>query len=165
MRLLVGPGMAVARLLTSAPVDHVLTLISPDAEAPAVDAPRTLLRFNDIAKARPGLVPPSSDMIAAILALGETLRPDGVLLINCYAGVSRSTAAAYILACATRPAGEELALATFLRAASPQATPNPLMVALADQALARDGAMSRVIADIGRGVDAFEGAVIDWRLD
>jgi predicted protein tyrosine phosphatase len=164
MRLLVGPGSAVARLLANAPVDHVLTLISPDAEALPVETPRTLLRLNDIAEARPGLVPPSLETIAAILALGETLRPDAVLLIHCHAGVSRSTAAAYILACAIRPAGEEDALAKFLRASCPQATPNPLMVALADQALARDGAMSRAIAGIGRGVDAFEGAVIDWRL-
>jgi predicted protein tyrosine phosphatase len=167
MRLLVvvGPGAAVARLLASEPVDHVLALISPDADAPPVDAPRTLLRFNDIAEERPGLVAPSPETIAAILALGETLRSDGVLLIHCHAGVSRSTAAAYILACAMRPVGAERALGQFLRAACPQATPNPLMVALADHALGRDGAMSRAISAIGRGVDAFEGAVIDWRLD
>jgi predicted protein tyrosine phosphatase len=38
------------------------------------------------------------------------------------------------------------------------------MVALADDALGRGGAMTRAIADIGRGVDAFEGTVIDWRI-
>lgn len=165
MRLLVGPGSAVRRLSTSEPVDHVLTLISPDAEAPAVDAPRTLLRFNDIAEARPGLTPPSPEVVSAILGLGQAASAQGVLLIHCHAGVSRSTAAAYMLACAARPAGEEQALADYLRSVCPQATPNPLMVALADQALGRDGAMSRAIEQIGRGVDAFEGAVFDWKLD
>lgn len=164
MRLLVGPGSAIAGVLASAPVDHVLTLISPDAEAPNVDVPRTVLRFNDIAEPRPGLVPPSAETMAAILALRERLSPDATLLVHCHAGVSRSTAAAYVLACAIRPAGEERALADFLRARCPQATPNSLMVALADRALGRDGAMSRAIIGIGRGVDAFEGAVIDWRL-
>ncbi|MGH1556691.1 hypothetical protein ACRAWD_00630 [Caulobacter segnis] len=34
MRLLVGPAAAVERLLAGAPVDHVLTLISPDTGMP-----------------------------------------------------------------------------------------------------------------------------------
>jgi predicted protein tyrosine phosphatase len=117
------------------------------------------LRFNDIAEEREGLIAPSAAMIEAILALAHT----PTLLIHCFAGVSRSTAAAYVLACVTRP-GEEQALAAELRALCPEATPNPLMVALADTILQRDGAMSRAIADIGRGIDAYEGTVIDWRL-
>ena len=95
-----------------------------------------------------------------ILALSGT----PTLLIHCFAGVSRSTAAAYVLACAQRGPGEEEALAAQLRTLCPEATPNPLMVSLADTILSRDGAMSRAIAGIGRGVEAFEGAVIDWRL-
>lgn len=161
MRLLVGPAPAVPRLLASATVDHVLTLASPDAEVAPVGAPRTLLRFNDIVEPREGLVPPSVEIVAAILKL----RGKGTLLIHCHAGVSRSTAAAYMLACAARPPGEEGDLAVFLRRACPEATPNSLMVALADQALGRAGAMTRAITGIGRGVDAFEGTPIDWRLD
>lgn len=157
MRLLVGPITAVGRLASEA--DHVLSLISPDAEVPVVAQPRTLLRFNDIAEERKGLVAPSAAMIETILALAGT----PTLLIHCFAGVSRSTAAAYILACAEHP-GEEQALAAQLRALCPEATPNPLMVALADTILGRDGAMSRAIAGIGRGADAYEGTVIDWRL-
>jgi len=165
MRLLVGPISAVQRLLNAQRVDHVLTLVSPGAEAPPVAAPRTLLRFNDIVEARAGLVAPSPELIATILALPGRLARDATLLIHCHAGVSRSTAAAYILACAARPAGEEPALAAHLRAACPEATPNALMVALADEGLARGGAMARAIAGIGRGAEAFEGTVIDWRLD
>lgn len=160
MRLLVGPITAVERLLANEPVDHILTLISPDAPAPTVATPRTLLRFNDIAAPREGLVPPSAETVAAILALRET----STLLIHCHAGVSRSTAAAYMLACAMRLPGEEELLAGQLRALCPEATPNALMVALADEALDRRGAMSRAIAGIGRGVDAYEGTMIDWRL-
>lgn len=160
MRLLVGPVTAVPRLLDRAPVDHVLTLVSPDADSLPPVAPRTVLRFNDIVEPRSGLVAPSAADIAAILALKDT----PTLLVHCHAGVSRSTAAAYILACATRPPGEEETLAADLRGACPEATPNALMVALADEALARDGAMRAAIAGIGRGVDAYEGTVIDWRL-
>ncbi len=156
MRLLVGPISAVERLAGEA--DHVLSLIAPDAEAPVVARPKTLLRFNDIAEEREGLVAPSAAMIQTILGLADT----PTLLIHCFAGVSRSTAAAYILACAK--GGDEPVLAAQLRSLCPEATPNPLMVALADTILRRDGAMSRAIAGIGRGVDAFEGTVIDWRL-
>lgn len=156
MRLLVGPISAVEGLAGQA--DHVLSLISPDAEAPVVAGPRTLLRFNDIVEDREGLVAPSAAMIETILGLAAT----PTLLIHCFAGVSRSTAAAYILAC-TR-SGDERVLAGQLRTLCPEATPNALMVALADTILQRNGAMSRAIAGIGRGADAFEGTVIDWRL-
>ena len=158
MRLLVGPITAVARLADEA--DHVLSLISPEADAPVVAQRQTVLRFNDISEEREGLVAPSTATIEAILALAGT----PTLLIHCFAGVSRSTAAAYILACAQRQPGEEEALAERLRTLCPEATPNPLMVALADATLRRNGAMSRAIAGIGRGVDCFEGTVIDWRL-
>ena len=67
------------------------------------------------------------------------------LLIHCYAGVSRSTAAAYAVACALQPEADELALAAALRAASPSATPNPRIVALADSHLGRQGRMVAAI--------------------
>ena len=159
MRLLVGPVTVVARLAGQA--DHVLSLISPDAEAPVLKQAGTLLRFNDIVEQREGLIAPSAAMLETILALRQT----PTLLIHCFAGVSRSTAAAYVLACAKRPVGEEQALAAQLRSLCPEATPNALMVALADGILKRDGAMIRAAAEIGRGVDAYEGSVIDWRLD
>ena len=160
MRLLVGPGSRVADVLAREPVDHVLSLVSPEAELAPIAAPRTVLRFNDIVAPRPGLVAPDAETIAAILALGG----HATLLIHCFAGVSRSTAAAYILACASRPPGEEGALAAFLRDACPEATPNALMIALADEILGRGGAMSQAIAGLGRGVEAFEGTAFDWRL-
>ena len=59
------------------------------------------------------------------------------MLIHCFAGVSRSTAAAYIAACALAPDRDEFAIARALRAASPTASPNARLVALADNALGR----------------------------
>jgi predicted protein tyrosine phosphatase len=79
------------------------------------------------------------------------------LLIHCYAGVSRSTAAAFIAACALAPARDEGEIARALRAASPTATPNARLIALADAALGRGGRMTDAVAAIGRGVECFEG--------
>jgi predicted protein tyrosine phosphatase len=85
------------------------------------------------------------------------------MLIHCWAGVSRSTAAGYIATCLLQPERDEEELAWALRKASPSATPNPMLIKLADEALGREGRMRRAIADIGRGADAFEGA--PFRLD
>ena len=65
--------------------------------------------------------------------------------------------------CALNPAIPEEDVALRLRAASPTATPNPRVVALADKALRRGGRMVAAIERIGRGEDCFEGNV--FRLD
>jgi predicted protein tyrosine phosphatase len=44
-----------------------------------------------------------------------------------------------------------------LRAASPSATPNRLIVSYADALLGRNGRMSRAIEKIGRGENAYLG--------
>ena len=79
------------------------------------------------------------------------------MLIHCFAGVSRSTAAAFIAACALNPGRDEFEVARAIRAASPTATPNARLVALADAALERGGRMTAAIAEIGRGEECFEG--------
>lgn len=73
------------------------------------------------------------------------------ILIHCYAGISRSTATAYITACIHNPSADESMIAQKLREVSPTATPNRRFVALADAALGRNGRMSAAIEAIGRG--------------
>jgi predicted protein tyrosine phosphatase len=79
------------------------------------------------------------------------------MLIHCWAGISRSTASAYTALCMLRPNADEEELAHELRAASPSATPNRLIISYADTLLGRQGRMSRAIEKIGRGANAFEG--------
>ena len=86
------------------------------------------------------------------------------MVIHCFAGVSRSTAAAFIAACALKPERDEFEVARALRAASPTATPNARLVALADAALGRGGRMSEAIAAIGRGEECFEGTPFTLEL-
>lgn len=153
-----------AQLATHAP-SHVVSLLSPTAQAPNIaDVERLHLAFHDIAEPREGLVAPQAAMIDSLLAFADAWNGASPLLLHCYAGVSRSTAAAFILACRLAPDRDEAALARDLRSSSPSATPNPLMVALADAALERDGRMISAIAAIGRGADAFEGEAFAWDL-
>ena len=74
-----------------------------------------------------------------------------------FTGISRSTAAAFTALCLYRPSADEEEIAWELREASPSATPNRLIVSLADDVLGRSGRMVRAIEQIGRGADAFEG--------
>jgi predicted protein tyrosine phosphatase len=128
-----------------------------------VTAPARLeLVFNDIVEARSGLVAPGAEAFGRLLAFAAGWDGRAPLLLSCYAGVSRSPAAAYAIACLKRGPGEERALARVLRAASPSSTPNPLVVALADAALGRGGAMVKAVREIGRGADCFEGEAVIW---
>ena len=164
MTLLVCPLSQVETARTLHRPSHLVSLLSPssvDGAWPVSEAGDAHLRlvFHDIARPRKGLVAPNSAKIAQLLdfaAAWDTSRP---MLVHCWAGVSRSTAAAFVIACQRTPQRSEDEIAQALRAAAPYATPNPLMVRLADKALDRDGRMSAAIARIGRGADTFEGAL------
>lgn len=115
------------------------------------------LHFNDINEECEGLVAPAQEHVAALLQFIESWNRTAPLLIHCFMGISRSTAAAFITACAVNPAMEEKHLAARLRERAPSATPNARMISLADQLLGREGRMKDAIRQIGRGCDACEG--------
>ena len=82
------------------------------------------------------------------------------LLIHCWAGISRSTAAAFISLCALNPEAPDSNSPGALRRASPTAYPNRLLVALADEiAAARRTHDRRRSRMIGRGKFAEEAEV------
>lgn len=73
------------------------------------------------------------------------------LLIHCWAGISRSTASAFITACVHNPRADEEEIAWAIRNASSTASPNARLVGHADALLGRNGRMIRAIETIGRG--------------
>ena len=136
---LLNPGTLVVRPPQIAPERHL-----------AIDVA-------DILEAAPGYILPADSHIRELLDFVGRWDRAAPLLIHCYAGVSRSPAAAYISACALAPRRDEGEIARALRAASPTATPNPRLVALADATLGRAGRMTKAIEGIGRGEECFEG--------
>jgi predicted protein tyrosine phosphatase len=138
----------------------LLTLLSPDY--PAVDwsafacTRHVRLAFHDIVEPMAGLTAPDHDTMQAVLDFGRTSEPQRPLLIHCWAGISRSSAAAFAIACDRNP-GFEYDIANELRRRAPFVTPNRLMVRLADELLAREGRMVEAIDKIGRGAEAGEG--------
>jgi predicted protein tyrosine phosphatase len=139
---------------------HLVTLVNKgtDMRRPlSIPFERHLfLGLNDVTGPADGMTPPQAGHIRQLIEFAgdwDRLRP---IVIHCYAGISRSTAAAFVLACALEPRRAEAEIARELRRASPMATPNRLIVALGDEVLARDGRMIAAIESIGRGADAFE---------
>ena len=162
----VCPLVRLADTVSATGARHVVTLINagtPVARPASVAAENHLfLGLNDIVADEPGLTPPAAGHVEAFLAFVDRWGRSGPMVIHCYAGISRSTAAAFIAACTIDPRRPEAEIATALRAASPTATPNARLVALADDLLGRRGRMRTAIAAIGRGRDAFEG--VPFRL-
>lgn len=148
---------------------HVATLINvgTPVERPAsIAAERHLmLAMSDITAPLDGHILPEAEHVERLIAFmrgwgGAREQP---MVVHCYAGVSRSTAAAFIGACALTPDMSELDWAYRIRDRSPTATPNERLVRLADDLLGRRGRMVDAIRRIGRGSDCFEG--VSFRLD
>jgi predicted protein tyrosine phosphatase len=145
----------------------IVTLINPGTwvERPAEVAPdqHVFIGISDIVEPLEGHILPGHDHVARLLAFARRWNRRAPLVVHCYAGVSRSTAAAYIITCALNSRCSEFELADALRMASPTATPNARLVAVADEILARGGRMVAAIKAIGRGEDCFEA--VPFRLD
>jgi predicted protein tyrosine phosphatase len=160
MKLVVCALNDVTEMVRRHAPDAVVSLLSADQPAPHVagGAPRLVLRFHDIATPRRGLTAPGAAAVGRLLELGGARRAGETVLLHCWMGISRSPAAAYILACAAAPETPEEEIAWVLRRAAPAATPNPRLVSLADRHLARRGRMVSAISQIGRGREAALGA-------
>lgn len=146
---------------------HVVTLINEKTlvERPAGVAPdqHLFLGMSDIVAAMDGHVVPADAHVRQLIGFMTRWDRTKPVVIHCWAGISRSTAGAFISVCALRPERDEAEIAARLRAVSPSATPNARLVALADEILGRKGRMRAAIEQIGRGEDAFEGK--PFRLD
>lgn len=157
----VSPLSRLSETVAAVRARHLVTLINVGTvvERPAgIDVDRHLfLGMSDISQALEGHVLAGQDHVERFLGFLRDWDRAAPMVIHCWAGISRSTAAAYIAACALGPGRDEDEVADALRAAAPSATPNGRLVALADAALGRRGRMTRAIERIGRGADAFEG--------
>jgi predicted protein tyrosine phosphatase len=138
----------------------LVTLVNRDIRVarPAAIAPERHLHvaISDICEAMDGHVLADDGHVNGLIHFVRAWDRAEPLVINCFAGVSRSTAAAYISACALNADANETEIAQRLRRASPTATPNAHLIALADRILARDGRMNAAIKQIGRGAECLE---------
>ena len=114
-------------------------------------------------KSSDGYTLPAEDHVAELIRFMRAWDRAAPLVMHCYAGISRSTAGAFVSVCALNPELDEAELAGELRRRSPTATPNIRIVSIADRMLGRRGRMIAAIEGIGRGIECFEGH--PFRLD
>jgi predicted protein tyrosine phosphatase len=146
---------------------HVLTLINqgtPVTRPPSVTEDRHLfIAMSDIIEPLDGHILPGEAHVRNLLAFVKSWDRARPMVVHCYAGVSRSTAAALITAAALNPSRPEAEIAAVIRTRSPTATPNLKLVGIADQLLGRNGRLFEAADAIGRGADCFEG--VPFRLE
>jgi predicted protein tyrosine phosphatase len=155
MTIIVCPLSRAPEMAREHRPSHAVSLLDPGSAFPALagfgEDRHFRLGVHDITEAQPGLDVCEARHIEAILEFAAGWDRQAPMLIHCYAGISRSTATAFITACLHNPAADEHEIARALREASPAALPNRRFVALADQALARQGRMRAAIEHIGEG--------------
>jgi predicted protein tyrosine phosphatase len=140
---------------------HIMSVM---AKVDQVQRPASVLEINhlrvqvdDITEHMDGFVAPCETHIEQILNFVRSWDRSAPMVVHCFAGISRSTASAFAAACMLNPHRDEIAIARQIRAASPIAQPNRLIVSLADRALSRDGRMLRALDEMGPGSMMVEG--------
>ena len=148
---------------------HIITVLGKVERAvtPAsvLDVNHLRVSMDDITEAAEGFTPPPAAHINTTLDFVRRWDRRAPLVVHCFAGISRSTASAFTAACALNPERDENDIASAIRAASPSACPNRLIVQLADRALGREGRMIHAVERIGPGAAVLQGRPFQINLE
>jgi predicted protein tyrosine phosphatase len=140
---------------------HIVTLLRlvDRVQRPSHIAPENhlVLAVDDITMPIEGYTAPAHEHVQRLVDFVGAWDRKAPMVIHCFAGISRSTAGAYVAACALNPERDEMQIAWDIRRASRTAQPNSRIVTIADRLLNRDGRMIRAIEAIGVGDAATEG--------
>ena len=168
-RIHVCPLSLISATVAETDASHLVSLINDDT---AVERPASIaedrhlfLGINDIVEPMDGMVVPDEEHVRELLDFIGGWDMTKPMVVHCFAGISRSTAAAFITICALRPERDEMALAQAFRSASVYAYPNRRLVTLADTILERDGRMVAAVESMGRGVVAMESVPFGVAVD
>jgi predicted protein tyrosine phosphatase len=146
---------------------HIVTLLrlTDRVERPRQVAPENhlVLAVDDISMPMDGYAVPEDEHVERLIAFAGKWDRAAPMVMHCFAGISRSTAGAFVAACALNPQRDEMQIAWDIRRASRTAQPNARIVAIADRLLARNGRMVRAVEAIGPGEVSMEGH--PFRLD
>lgn len=153
MTIIVCPLSRAPYITKEQSPSRAVSLLDRDSEFPALGLGEHHLQLDvhDIETEMEGFNACCDVRMGKILTFVRGWDRTAPILIHCWAGISRSTATAYITACVHNPETDEFVIAEALRAASPTASPNRRFIALADAALGRGGRMSAAIDSIGYG--------------
>ena len=146
---------------------HIVTLLRlvDRVQRPTHIAPENhlVLAVDDITAPMDGYTAPAHEHVQRLIDFATAWDRKAPMVVHCFAGISRSTAGAYVAACALNPKRDEMQIAWDIRRASRTAQHNARIVSIADRLLKRNGRMVAAIEAIGVADPATEGH--PFRLD
>ena len=135
-------------------VTHILSLLGIEGvpQTPeGIDPARHLhIAVDDFPASYAGDIAPTMEHMTELLEFSQSWNRQGAMIVHCYAGVSRSTAAALTILCQYNP-GREMEAAQALRRAAPHAKPNRRIIAIADRMLQSDNRLVEAVDAMGPG--------------
>ena len=159
--ILVSPLSQIQDAIAQHAPSHLVSLLDPHSmiETPdGIDPERHLkVGVNDVSSLRADVTSPETLHAQQVIDFARAWDRNAPMLIHCWAGVSRSTAAAFITLCVIEHNAPEDAHAQQLRDQAPHANPNTLLVAHADTLLGREGRMIDAVASMSDPQPTDEG--------
>ena len=156
--IIVCPLPSIAEMAVRHGAREMVSLIAEkqDFHRPGIIAAHRHLKLamNDIGFAGTGdLVAPSEEHVERLIGFVREWDQSAPIIIHCWMGVSRSPAAAVIVALSLHPEEDDFELAARLRKVAPHATPNTRLIEIGDRMLGRSGRLVAAIKSIGRGAE------------
>jgi len=124
-----------------------------------------ILGMDDIVSPLDGYTHPAEEHVVELVDFVRRWDRRAPLVMHCYAGISRSTAGAFISACALNPGRDETMIAKAIRNSSATAMPNIMLVSHADRILKRNGRMIEAVMALGPSRPAQEGEPFRLELE
>jgi len=160
VKIIVCPLSHVEGVVKARKPSHLITLLDPDHP---IQTPRGIwpdrhftAGVHDISEEVPGFRAPDEALVERLIGFGRSWDAQAPILVHCWAGISRSTATAFALACDRNPEVEETEIAKEIRRRSSYALPNRRIVSLADGLLGRRGRMIAALDAMGPHEPAYE---------
>lgn len=151
----VCPLSRIADTVAQSDASHLVSLINDSTVVVRPDSipeeNHLFLGINDIVEPLDGMILPAEEHVERLIGFVTGWAPVRPIVVHCFAGISRSSAAAFITLCALKPERDEADIARRMRSASPFAYPNPRIVAIGDEILGRRGRMVAAAKAMGRG--------------
>jgi predicted protein tyrosine phosphatase/5'-deoxynucleotidase YfbR-like HD superfamily hydrolase len=139
---------------------------SISAAADSITADRHLvLGMDDIPEPADGYIAPGENHVATLIAFARAWDRSAPLVVHCYAGISRSTAGAFVTACALNPGRAEASIAQEYGGARNGLAQPPHRLDCRRFAFGRNGRMVDAINAIGSGAAAHEAVPFHLELE
>jgi len=153
MRIWVSSLSKVQQLAKDVEPSHIVSLLGRGSLFPIIEgydeSVHHRVALDDIRSEIKGYVTPNEYHVAQLIEFLRQWTPEEAsLVVHCWAGISRSSATAFIAACMINPDYSEKEIANEIAAASPTAYPNTLIVSYADKILQRKGRMTNAAEEM-----------------